>query len=122
MHARESSFVVRRPASERMLAVFGGMYLTTTDSEMKRSEIELSGRNALKRYQLPAGEGTPEIMYDIAMRFAKEAFAGEYEAVVAVHTDREHLHAHIIINSVNMVTGYKFQCRRIHIGCRRLWK
>ncbi|MBS5198421.1 MAG: relaxase/mobilization nuclease domain-containing protein [Clostridiales bacterium] len=60
---------------------------------------------------LKPGEGTPEIMYDIAMRFAKEAFAGEYEAVMAVHTDREHLHAHIIINSVNMVTGYKFQCR-----------
>ena len=54
---------------------------------------------------LNPGEGTPEIMYDIAMRFAEEAFAGEYEAVVAVHTDREHLHAHIIINSVNMVTG-----------------
>lgn len=60
---------------------------------------------------LKPGEGTPDIMYDIAMRFAEEAFAGEYEAVVAVHTDREHLHAHIIINSVNMVTGYKFQCR-----------
>ncbi len=60
---------------------------------------------------LKPGEGTPEIMYDIAMRFAEEALAGEYEAVVAVHTDREHLHAHIIINSVNMVTGYKFQCR-----------
>lgn len=60
---------------------------------------------------LKPGEGTPEIMYDIAMRFAGEAFAGEYEAVLAVHTDREHLHAHIIINSVNMVTGYKFQCR-----------
>lgn len=60
---------------------------------------------------LNPGEGTPEIMYDIAMRFAEEAFAGEYEAVVDVHTDREHLHAHIIINSVNMVTGYKFQCR-----------
>ena len=50
-------------------------------------------------------------MYDIAMKFAEEAFAGEYEAVVAVHTDREHLHAHIIINGANMVTGYKFQCR-----------
>lgn len=60
---------------------------------------------------LKPGEGTPEIMYDIAMRFAEEAFAGEYEAVVAVHTDREHLHAHIVINSVNMVNGYKFQCR-----------
>lgn len=60
---------------------------------------------------LKQGEGTPEIMYDIAMRFVEEAFAGEYEAVVAVHTDRGHLHTHIVINSVNMVTGYKFQYR-----------
>ena len=58
---------------------------------------------------LKPGEGTPEMMYDIAMRFAEEAFGGEYEAVVVVHTDRDHLHAHIVINSVNMVTGYKFQ-------------
>ncbi len=58
---------------------------------------------------LKPDEGTSEIMYDIAMRFAEEAFGGEYETVVAVHTDRNHLHAHIIINSVNMVTGYKFQ-------------
>lgn len=60
---------------------------------------------------LKPDEGTPEIMYDIAMRFAEEAFGGEYETVVAVHTDRNHLHAHVIINSVNMVTGYKFQYR-----------
>lgn len=58
---------------------------------------------------LKPGEGTPEIMYDIAIRFAEKAFGGKYETVVAVHTDRNHLHAHIIINSVNMVTGYKFQ-------------
>lgn len=58
---------------------------------------------------LKPGEGTPEIMYDIGMRFANEAFNGEYEGVVAVHTDKDHFHAHIIINSVNMVTGYKFQ-------------
>ena len=58
---------------------------------------------------LKPNEGTPQIMYDIAMRFAEQAFGGEYEAIVAVHTDRNHLHAHIVINSVNMVTGYKFQ-------------
>ena len=58
---------------------------------------------------LRPGEGTPEQMYDIAMRFAKELLHNEYEAFVAVHTDREHLHAHIVLNSVNMVNGYKFQ-------------
>ncbi len=58
---------------------------------------------------LKPGEGTPEQMYDIAMRFAEELLHNEYEAVVAVHTDREHLHAHIVLNSVNMVNGHKFQ-------------
>ena len=41
----------------------------------------------------------------------ERAFHNEYEAVVAVHTDKAHIHAHVIINSVNMVTGYKFQYR-----------
>ena len=58
---------------------------------------------------LKPGEGTSKEMYEIAMQFAEQAFGGEYEAVVAVHTDKNHLHAHIVINSVNMVTGYKFQ-------------
>ncbi len=58
---------------------------------------------------LKPGEGTPEQMYDIAMRFAEELLHNEYETVVAVHTDREHLHAHIVLNSVNMVNGHKFQ-------------
>ena len=44
---------------------------------------------------LKPGEGTPEIMYDIAIRFAEKAFGGKYETVVAVHTDRNHLHAHM---------------------------
>lgn len=58
---------------------------------------------------LKPGEGTPEQMYAISMRFAEELLHNEYEAVVAVHTDREHLHAHIVLNSVNMVNGHKFQ-------------
>lgn len=58
---------------------------------------------------LKPGEGTPEQMYDIAMRFAEELLRNEYEAVVAVHTDKGHLHAHIVLNSVNMVNGHKFQ-------------
>ena len=60
---------------------------------------------------LKPGEGTPQEMYEFAMKFAERAFHNEYEAVVAVHTDKAHIHAHIIINSVNMVTGYKFQYR-----------
>lgn len=61
---------------------------------------------------LKPGEGTPQQMYEIAMKFAERAFHNEYEAVVAVHTDKDRIHAHIVLNSVNMVTGYKFQYKK----------
>ena len=35
---------------------------------------------------LKPGEGTPQQMYEIAMKFAEKAFHNEYEVVVAVHT------------------------------------
>lgn len=61
---------------------------------------------------LKPGEGTPQQMYEVAMKFAEKAFHNEYEAVVAVHTDTEKIHAHIVLNSVNMDTGYKFQYKK----------
>jgi len=48
-----------------------------------RQKIFISG--------LKPGEGTSKEMYEIAMQFAEQAFDGEYEAVVAVHTDKNHL-------------------------------
>lgn len=32
-----------------------------------------------------------------------------YEVLVAVHKDKDHLHAHIIVNSVSFLNGHKFQ-------------
>lgn len=58
---------------------------------------------------LVPGEGTPEELYEMTEKFAAEFLGGEYEAVFAIHTDHEHLHSHLVFNSVNMVTGKKFQ-------------
>ena len=40
--------------------------------------------------------------------FAKNVLGDDYEAVYAVHTDREHMHGHLIWNSVSMTTGKKY--------------
>ena len=40
--------------------------------------------------------------------FAKDVLSDDYEAVYAVHTDREHMHGHLIWNSVSMTTGKKY--------------
>ena len=53
------------------------------------------------------GEATEEVAYDIVERFAREYLEDEYEAVYAVHNDKNHMHAHLIFNSVNMVNGKK---------------
>ena len=52
------------------------------------------------------------IDYETAMMVTKEfceKYLSGYEVVFAVHTDQEHIHSHIIFNSVNAETGYKYQ-------------
>lgn len=61
---------------------------------------------------LKPGEGTAKQMYEIAQRFAEEVLGGEYEAVFAVHTDKDHLHSHLVFNSVNMINGRKYNYRK----------
>ena len=53
------------------------------------------------------GEITPELALEIAQAFAKEHLA-VYEVVIGVHVDKEHIHAHMVFNSVNLVTGRKY--------------
>lgn len=82
--------------------------------EQMKSTKELFGKMGGRQgyhyvLSLKPGEGDPRIMYDIAMRFAEELFQNEYEVVVAVHTDRDHIHAHLVFNSVNMMDGHKYQ-------------
>ena len=50
---------------------------------------------------------TPETAHEIALRFAEENFPG-YEVLVATHVDRNHIHSHFVVNSVNAETGLKF--------------
>ncbi len=51
---------------------------------------------------------TPEQEGVVAEGFMVDVLKGEYEAVYAIHTDKEHTHIHIIWNSVNLITGEKY--------------
>lgn len=56
----------------------------------------------------PDKEVTPEQARFVAEGFMADILKGEYEAVYAIHTDKEHTHIHIIWNSVNLITGEKY--------------
>lgn len=61
---------------------------------------------------LDKGEGNPQTMYELTEEFIQAFLGDSYEAVFAVHTDKEHLHSHIIFNSCNMFDGYKYQYKK----------
>ena len=50
---------------------------------------------------------TPEQAHRIAKAFVRKTFGDECQAVIATHTDRHHLHTHIILNTYS-ITGKRF--------------
>lgn len=91
----------------------------TVDEEFmlsKREYERLTGRHPrgdIIAYQIrqsfKPGEITPEeankVGYETAMRFTK----GNHAFIVATHTDRAHIHNHIIFNSTNLDCTRKFR-------------
>ena len=91
----------------------------TVDQEflmMRNEYIARTGRtqdNEVIAYQLrqsfKPGEITPEeanrVGYETAMRFLK----GEHAFIVATHTDRAHIHNHIVFSSIGLDCEHKFK-------------
>ena len=55
------------------------------------------------------GEVTPEQAHEAGVEFARRLLGDKYEAVVCTHTDRDHLHCHIVFNSVSFMDGRKYR-------------
>ena len=83
----------------------------------KRAYIHRTGRERGKddvlayhlRQSFAPGEITPEeanrLGYELAMRFTK----GRHSFIVATHTDKAHIHNHIIANAINLDCDRKFR-------------
>ncbi len=56
----------------------------------------------------PEEKVTAEQAMYVLEHFAKDVLRDDYEVVYAVHTDREHMHGHLIWNSVSVTTGKKY--------------
>ena len=80
------------------------VYQETTGREYKGDIIAYQIRQSFK-----PGEITPEdankMGYELAMRFTK----GKHAFTVSTHTDRAHIHNHIIFNSVTLDCSRKFK-------------
>ena len=80
--------------------------------DTKRELGKLDGRQCYHIIQsFVPGEITPELALQIATEFAAEYLAG-YQVIIGTHTDRHHIHSHILFNSVNDATGEKYHCSK----------
>lgn len=55
------------------------------------------------------GETDAQTAYDIMKEFCEEYLGENYDYVFSVHVDQEHIHGHIVFNSVNRTNGYKYR-------------
>lgn len=55
------------------------------------------------------GEVTPRQAHELGVEFARRVLGEKYEVVISTHLDHEHLHCHILFNSVSFVDGKKYQ-------------
>lgn len=72
---------------------------------------KLDGRQHIQFIQsfAPNDPLTPETAHEIGVKLANSVLPKGFQALVATHIDRDHIHNHIIVNSVNMETGLKWK-------------
>ena len=85
--------------------------------DTKRELGKTGGRQCYHIIQsFKPGEITPELALELAKGFAAE-YLPDYEVVIGTHTDRDHIHSHILFNSVNAQTGEKY-----HVSTREYYR
>ena len=79
-------------------------YQKITGRKQKHEVIAYQIRQSFKPGEVTAEEAN-KIGYELAMRYTK----GKYAFIVATHTDRAHIHNHIIFNSTSLDCQRKFK-------------
>ena len=79
-------------------------YELATGRRQRSDVIAYQIRQSFKPGVITAEEAN-KVGYELAMRFTK----GKYAFIVATHTDREHIHNHIIYNSTALDSTRKFR-------------
>jgi hypothetical protein len=81
---------------------------------VKNKYGKMTGRQYIHFTQsfAPYDRVTPELVKKIADELIKHSSFNGYQVSYAVHTDRDHLHTHFVINTVNQKTGRKWEQKR----------
>ena len=98
---------------EGLLVYSHGCSVETADLEMAITAKRGTGRGDRIAYHLiqsfsPEDDISPEKALELGKEFAQKVTGGKYEFVIATHMDKDHIHNHIIFNSVDYVNHRKY--------------
>ena len=114
-HLKQSLDYVMNPEKTQNGRLVGGMncQLDTAFKQMMDTKKDFGKVDKRQGYHLiisfKEGEVSPDTAYEITGRFVKEYLGQQYEAVYCVHDNTDHVHSHIIFNSVSFVDGRKYR-------------
>ena len=83
--------------------------LETAFADMRQTKERWHKLGGVQGYHLvqsfAAGEVTPELAHRIAKELADRVLGGRYEYVIGTHLNTDHIHSHIVWNSVSQLDG-----------------
>ncbi len=110
-HVIEYAADGKKTEQRQYVSALNCMAASARDEMMATKERynKLGGNTAYHCYQsFKPGEVNPDTAHEIGVKLAQELFGERFEVVIATHLDRNHLHNHIVLNSVSFKDGYKF--------------
>ena len=114
-HLKNALEYIQNPDKTEECVLVGGINCLpdTTFEQMEETKNIFHKTGKRQGYHViisfsPEEKVTAEQAMYVLEHFVKDVLGDDYEAVYAVHTDREHMHGHLIWNSVSMTTGKKY--------------
>lgn len=81
--------------------------------------VRIIARHVIQSFDV--GEVTPELAHEIGKQFADEILGGKYEYVLTTHTDKNHVHNHLIFNAVDFVDHHAYKSyKKIYYDMREV--
>ena len=114
-HLKQALEYIMNPEKTQDGRLIGGMNCQpeTAYRQMIETKKEFNRVDKRQGYHLilsfKEGEVTPDIAYEITQKFVNEYLGHSYEAVFCVHDNTDHVHSHIVFNSVSFVDGRKYR-------------
>jgi hypothetical protein len=101
---------------KRVLEGSSGCSIDNAHVQMKETKNQHGKKGGVLGYHIiqsfAPDEGTPEQAFAVSSEFVYKYLALKYEAVWSTHVDRNHIHSHIVFNSVSYVDGKKYVSNR----------